>query len=205
MIGFRARSPRSSCRSSRRRSRCGGRVRSKASSGTSRMSGKTSGASGFGSRMPQTPAPADRRTQRRAWSAACRGPRPPAARAARPRPRACASAAAGLISLLSGMKPETIAPGATATGNGRAAMVCAAPLARIGRRQRVAARRCASRRSARLGSLRCEVECVIDRRDSTNSEVRSRDGRWSVDPGFPTKVGGRHMSEPTSPARDSSL
>jgi hypothetical protein len=25
------------------------------------------------------------------------------------------------------------------------------------------------------------------------------------DPGFPTKVGGRHMIEPTGPARDSSL
>src|SRR5688572_15365293 len=35
--------------------------------------------------------------------------------------------------------------------------------------------------------------------------ARSRDGRWSIDPGFPMKVGGRHMSEPTSPARDSSL
>jgi hypothetical protein len=27
----------------------------------------------------------------------------------------------------------------------------------------------------------------------------------ALDPGFPTKVGGRHMSEPTSPVRDSSL
>jgi hypothetical protein len=26
-----------------------------------------------------------------------------------------------------------------------------------------------------------------------------------LDPGFPTEVGGRHMSEPTGPARDSSL
>ena len=45
-----------SCRNSRRRSRCGGRARSKAASGTIRMSGSTSGASAFGSRMPQTPA-----------------------------------------------------------------------------------------------------------------------------------------------------
>jgi len=37
------------------------------------------------------------------------------------------------------------------------------------------------------------------------NKVRSRDGRWRIDPGFPTKVGGRHMAEPTSPARDSSL
>jgi hypothetical protein len=27
----------------------------------------------------------------------------------------------------------------------------------------------------------------------------------ALDPGFPTKVGGRHVSEPTSPVRDSSL
>ena len=26
-----------------------------------------------------------------------------------------------------------------------------------------------------------------------------------LDPGFPTKVGGRHVTEPTGPARDSSL
>jgi hypothetical protein len=28
---------------------------------------------------------------------------------------------------------------------------------------------------------------------------------WELDPGFPTQVGGRHMPEPTSPDRDSSL
>ena len=34
----------------------------------------------------------------------------------------------GLISLFIGMKPETIAPGATGTGNGRAAIASAAAL-----------------------------------------------------------------------------
>jgi hypothetical protein len=41
--------------------------------------------------------------------------------------------------------------------------------------------------------------------DEIKIKVRSRSGRWSVDPGFPTKVGGRRVSEPTSPVRDSSL
>ena len=53
--GFVARRPRSSCRSSRRHSRCGHRGGRRPAAARCRMSGSTSGASGRGSRMPQTP------------------------------------------------------------------------------------------------------------------------------------------------------
>ena len=41
--------------------------------------------------------------------------------------------------------------------------------------------------------LKAKVKPVQDFR---GNEVRSRNGRWSVDPGFPTKVGGRHVTGP---------
>src|SRR5262249_57667653 len=73
-------------------------------------------------------------------------------------------------------------------------------------RQQQRARLPAKRRATRV--LRDEAglfEIPGRRVWSCNNKVRSRNGRRSIDPGFPTKVGGRHMSEPTSPARDSSL
>ena len=61
----------------------------------------------------------------------------------------------GLISLFKGMKPETIAPAATAHGNGRSAMVWAAAARMSGGRP--SRRASASRRSAALASA-MEVE-----------------------------------------------
>ena len=111
--GFIARSARWSCRNSRRHSRCDGRRGRKQASGTIRMSGATSGASGFGSRMPHCPASsASPNAHARMISGL---PRPSMAGSAR-----CAPASAslrisgsGLISVFSGMKPETIVPGLT--------------------------------------------------------------------------------------------
>ena len=79
-------------------------------------------------------------------------PRPAIAGSAKLAPRLasfCISGS-GLISLLSGMKPETIAPGGTATGNGRAAIASAR--SGVVRRQRIAARACAATRSSALAS-----------------------------------------------------
>ena len=108
----------------------------------------------------------------------------------------------GLISLFSGMKPETIASAATASGSGRSAIAWAAA-ARMSAGRRIAAR---ERFAADGGLGVCNGAGVDDPSNGRKQfEVRSRDGRWSVDPGFPTKVGGRHVTEPTSPVRDSSL
>jgi hypothetical protein len=67
----------------------------------------------------------------------------------------------GLISLFTGMKPETIAPARTGTGNGRAAMACAAAVRRSGGN--------ASRRawtSRRMTALAASTEEAIDRKIS---------------------------------------
>ncbi len=100
--------------------------RSNASSGTIRMSGSTSGASGLGSLMPHPPA------RSRSPNAQLRmisgSPRPATTGSASLAPDSASLRISGsaLISLFNGMKPETIAPGGTATGNGRAAIACAA-------------------------------------------------------------------------------
>ena len=92
-------------------------------------------------------------------------------------------------------------PAGRATGNGRTAIASAA-----------AARSSAGNASRRASALRrdrpCDWSIAVGsehRAVSAKERVRSRVGRRSFDPGFPTKVGGRHMSEPTSPVRDSSL
>src|SRR5262249_13295312 len=106
--------------------RSGSPLRSKAKSGTIRMSGSTAGASGRGTRMPQTPAikgsPNAQARMIRGW------PRPATTGSASRAPAAASLriSGTGLISLLSGEKPETMLPGWTASGNSRPAIVSAA-------------------------------------------------------------------------------
>jgi hypothetical protein len=108
----------------------------------------------------------------------------------------------GLISLLIGMKPATVWPGATAIGNARAAIASAA-----------AARSAAGKESRRASAICRSSDFVasmeVDKPDLKNVLKKRKCGAamavGAFDPGFPTKVGGRHMSEPTSPVRDSSL
>jgi len=69
----------------------------------------------------------------------------------------------GLISLLSGMKPDTIVPGAIASGNGRAAIASAAACRASG--GSASRRAIASRRSAALESF-SRVDEVIARKKS---------------------------------------
>jgi len=141
----------------------------------------------------------------------------------------------GLISLFIGENPDTTTPGSILIGNGRAAMDSAAAArvaAGIASRNANASWRIWAFRSetdASAAFTACSVtpghNCPKGRRafapsmpgvppaqklnikdvNGATNKVRSRDGRWRIDPGFPTKVGGRHMAEPTSPARDSSL
>src|SRR5262245_25678659 len=109
------------------------------------MSGKTSAASGLGSRMPHTP---DASVSPNAYARMVSGcPLPATTGSARCAPASASlrSSGSGLISLLSGMKPETIAPGGTAIGNGRSAIACAAAA-------RTSAGRASRRASAALRS-----------------------------------------------------
>ena len=55
------------------------------------------------------------------------------------------------------------------------------------------------------GFLRANTDPTRCGPEVTMRKVRSRLAVGAFDPGFPTKVGGRHVSGPRSPVRDSSL
>src|SRR4051812_31995851 len=90
------------------------------------MSGAASGASAFGSRMPHWP---DASSSPNAKARMVSGlPRPAIAGSASCAPPAASLriSGSGLISVFSGMKPDTMVPGMIASGNARAAIASAA-------------------------------------------------------------------------------
>ena len=112
----------------------------------------------------------------------------------------------GLISLRMGEKPDTTMPGKSATGNPRAASASAAAArsaaGKASRRARAAARKADF-------SVRVDEDLAIrvgyPKGPPERKQCGAAEAVGALDPRFPTKVGGRHMSEPTSPVRDSSL